>query len=92
MTEKERFGLQYLGRYVFHKICKKLRNSKVCQSQYNTSCMAILRAGKYDTDDSQVLVNVKNRVGLWLLTDNGQKSIYLASIHQFLKTEHSMTN
>ena len=31
--------------------------------------MAILRAGKCDTDDSQILVNVKNRGGL----DNGQK-------------------
>ena len=73
MTEKERFGLQYLGRYVFHRIYEKLRNSKEWQSQLNTSCMAILRAGKCDTDDSQILVNVKNGGGLWLLTDNGQK-------------------
>ena len=28
MTEKERFGLQYLGGYVFHRILKKLRNFK----------------------------------------------------------------
>ena len=63
MTEKERFGLQYLGGYVFHSLYKKLRNSiqKEWQSQYNTSCMAILRAGKCETDDSQILVHVKNR-------------------------------
>ena len=35
--------------------------------------MAILSAGKCDTDDSQILVNVKNRGGIWLLTDNGPK-------------------
>ena len=35
--------------------------------------MAILRAGKCDTDDSQILLNVKNRGDIWLLTDNGQK-------------------
>ena len=73
MAEKERFGLQYFGGYVFHKIYKKLRNSKKWQSQFNTSCMAILRAGKCDTDDGRILVNVKNRGCLWLLTDNGQK-------------------
>ena len=73
MTEKERFGLQYLGGYVFHSLYKKLRNSKEWQSQYNTSCMAILRAGKCETDDSQIPVHVKNRGGLRLLTHNGQK-------------------
>ena len=73
MTEKERFGFQYLGGYVFYRIYKKLRNSKKWQSQFDTSCMAILRAGKCDTDDSQILVNVQNRGSLWLLTDNGQK-------------------
>ena len=57
MTEKERFGLQYLGGYVFHSLYKKLRNSKEWQSQY----------------DSQILVHVKNRGGLRLLTHNGQK-------------------
>ena len=35
--------------------------------------MAILRAGKCDTDDSQILAIVKNRGGLWLVTENGQK-------------------
>ena len=34
--------------------------------------MAILRAGKCDTDDSQILAIVKNR-GLWLVTENGHK-------------------
>ena len=72
MTEKERFGLQYLGGYVFHRIYKKL-SPKEWQSQYSTSCMAILRARKCETDDSQILVDVKNRGGLWLLTNNGQK-------------------
>ena len=73
MTEKERFGLQYLGGFVFHRTYKKLRNSKQWQNQYNTSCMAILRGGKCDTDDSQIVVNVENRGVLRLLTDNGQK-------------------
>ena len=72
ITEKERFGLQSLGGYVFHRIYKKLRNSKEWQSQYSTSCMAILRAGKCHSGDTEILVNVKNR-GLWLLTDNAQK-------------------
>ena len=71
-TEKERFGLQYLGGYFFHRIYEKLRNSKGWQSQNNTSRMAIFRAGKCDTDDRQILVNVKNRGVLWLLTDSGQ--------------------
>ena len=61
MTKKERFGLQYLVGYVFHMIHKKLRNSKEWQSQYNTSCMAILRAGKCDTDGSQILVSTNKQ-------------------------------
>ena len=35
--------------------------------------MVILSAGKCDTDNGQILVNVKNGGGLQLLTDNGQK-------------------
>ena len=73
MTEKECFGLQYWGGYAFHRIYKNLRNSKEWQSQYNTSCMAILRAGKCDSDDSQILMSKKNSRRLWLLTDNAQK-------------------
>ena len=73
MTEKECFDLQYWWGYVFHRIYKKLRNSKEWQSQYNTSCMAILRAGKCDSYDSQFLMNKKNSRGLWLLTGNAQK-------------------
>ena len=72
-TEKEYFDLQYWGGYVFHWIYKNLRNSKEWQSQYNTSCMAILRAGKCDSDDSQILMSKKNSRRLWLLTDNAQK-------------------
>ena len=73
MTEKECFDLQYWGRYVFHRIYKNLKNSKEWQSQYNTSFMAILRAGKCDNDDSQILMSKKNSRRLWLLTDNAQK-------------------
>ena len=72
-TEKEYFDLQYWGGYAFHRIYKNLRNSKEWQSQYNTSCMAILRAGKCDSDDSQILMSKKNSRRLWLLTDNAQK-------------------
>ena len=35
--------------------------------------MAILRAGKCDSDDSQILMSKKNSRRLWLLTDNAQK-------------------
>ena len=35
--------------------------------------MAILRAGKCDSDDSQILMNKKNSRRLWLLTDHAQK-------------------
>ena len=54
-------------------VYEKLRNSEKCQIHCNTSCMAILKATKRDTDNSQILVNFKIRGGLWLLTDNIQK-------------------
>ena len=73
IKEKELFGLQYLGGYVFQKFYKKFRNSKDWQNEFHSGCISILKAGKSDVDEKQTLVNAKNRGGLWFITDVTQK-------------------
>lgn len=67
ITEKERSGIQYLSGYVFHKTYCDLRRNK----NYH-KCLAlqqsaeILRQSRVD-DNSQRLISIRNRGGLWAL-------------------------
>ena len=78
LSEKEKAGLQYVGGYVLHKLHKKHSFSSSAESQ---QAMSILKAGKQETNtESQKLVSVLNRGGLWSITGPAQKI--------FIKTEH----
>lgn len=78
LSEKEKAGLQYVGGYVLHKLHKKHSMPSTQESQ---QAMAILKAGKCETEtESQKLVSSLNRGGLWSITN--------AAHNIFLKTEH----
>ena len=72
ITEKETKCLQYISGYIVHKLYKKYRFSSTKSSNYNIQCVAILQACKIDSDDSQTLVNARDRGGLWRVNKNMQ--------------------
>ena len=62
ISVKEMKCLQYIS---VHKLHNKFRFSKKYTSIYNRQCVAILKAYKTDSDDTQTLVNARDRCGLW---------------------------
>ena len=65
VTENEIKCLQYVSGYIIHKLHNKFRFSKSFSKYYNRQCVAILKACKVDVDDTQTLVNIRDRGGLW---------------------------
>ena len=65
ISEKELNSLQYLAGFIIHKLHTKFRFSKFSSSDYNKQCISILQACKVESDDSQILVNIRDRGGLW---------------------------
>ena len=66
VSDKEMNSLEYLAGFVIHKLYKKLKYSKVHgSSYYNIQSCFILQACKVECDDSQLLVNARDRGGLW---------------------------
>jgi hypothetical protein len=63
--EKEMRSLEYLAGFVIHKLFKKYRFSKNCNSVFNFQSCSILQACKIETDCNQTLVNARDRGGLW---------------------------
>ena len=63
---------QYISGYNVHKFHNKFRFSKSCSNNYNRQCVAILKACKVDSDDTQTLVNARDRGGLWRVSKNMQ--------------------
>ena len=73
VTDKEIKCLQYVSGYIVHKLYRKYRFSrKNASDNFHTQCVAILQACKIDSDDSQTLVNVRDRGGLWRVNKNMQ--------------------
>ena len=65
ISENELKSLQYLAGFVIHKLHSKFFFSrKTCNTVHSQYCL-ILQACKVDFDDSQVLINVRDRGGLW---------------------------
>ena len=62
---QEKHGLQYIVGHTFHEFYQKSRSNKNWQSSDRQGILAILKAGKVDDDDSQRLINMKDRGGLW---------------------------
>ena len=62
--------VQYLGGYVLHKLHK---NHATKQSAESQQAMAILKAGKSETNNAQNLISSVTRGGLWFFTQPAQK-------------------
>ena len=65
ITEKEMKCLQYISGYIVQKFHNKFRFSKSFSNNYNRQCVAILKACKVDSDETQSLVNARDGGGLW---------------------------
>ena len=62
--------VQYLGGYVLHNLHK---NHATKQSAESQQVMAILKAGKSETNNAQNLISSVTRGGLWFITQPAQK-------------------
>ena len=72
IPDKEMKSLQYLAGFVIHKIYTKFRFSKNSASLFHQQCCLILHACKVDTDDSQTLIDARDRGGLWKVSKTMQ--------------------
>jgi hypothetical protein len=64
ITDIERKSLQYLIGYIFQRVYTKFKSSKnVCK--YSQQCVSILLRCRVMEDDTQTLVNIRDRGGLW---------------------------
>ena len=64
-TEKD--GLHYIGGYVLHKLHKKLKNSAHWRSDEAQQSIALLEAGKMNSEETgeETLLTALSRGGLW---------------------------
>ena len=65
LPEKELKSLQYLAGFCIHKLYTKFRFSTNSASAFHNKYCLILHACKVEQDDTQALVNVRDRGGLW---------------------------
>ena len=91
ITDKEMKSLQYLSGFVLHKMYKKFKiaSRKNLNNNYNLQCCSILHVCKVETDESQTLINVHDRGGLWRANPKiidlfVQCEMFFESKHQFL--------
>ena len=70
ISEKEPYALQYLAGYVFHKLSKKTQNDRR-KYEYMQN-YSILLGAKVFHDEEQILVNEKDRGGLWKVNNDVQ--------------------
>ena len=76
LTKNEIYALQYLAGYIFNKFYKKFKQQLKNNEIYMQYC-SILSAGKVYQDDKQILVNAKNRGGLWKVDSDVQNMFLL---------------
>ena len=65
LPEKELKTLHYLAGFCIHKLYTKFRFSRNSASAFHNQYCLILHACKVENDDTQTLVNVRDRGGLW---------------------------
>ena len=68
-------GLQYVVGHIFHKFYKKFRRVIPIQE-----LLSILKSAKIEENNTQRLVNVKDRRGLWKVNNNTQKIFEICEI------------
>ena len=75
ISDKEKQGLQYVVGHIFHKFYKKFRRVIPIQE-----LLSILKSAKIEENNTQRLVNVKDRRGLWKVNNNTQKIFEICEI------------
>ena len=70
ISEKETCALQYLAGYVFYKLYTKFKMA-ANKYEYVQYC-SILLGAKFFQDEEQILVNAKDRGGLWKVNNDAQ--------------------
>ena len=76
LTKNEIYTLQYLAGYIFHTFYKKFKQQLKNNEIFMQYC-SILSAGKIYQDEEQILVNAKNRGGLWKVDSDVQNMFLL---------------
>ena len=76
LIKNEIYALQYLEGYIFHKFYKKFKQHLKNNEIYMQYC-SILLAGKVHQDEEQIIVNAKNRGGLWKVDSDVQNMFLL---------------
>ena len=64
--------LQYIVGYVVYKLYSKFKFSKNKDCVYPKQCLSILLCCKIDSDNTQTLINAKDRGGLWRINGTVQ--------------------
>ena len=83
LSDEEQAGLQYIGRYVLHKLHKKLVDtSKSSESEQAISILKARKSEDQNVIESQKLTSSLNRGGLWAITKNAQ-TIFERTEHYF---------
>ena len=75
ISDKEKQGLQYVVGHIFHKFYKKFRRVIPIQE-----LLSILKSAKIEENNTQRLVNMKDRRGLWKVNNNTQKIFEICEI------------
>ena len=65
LADRDFKSLQYIAGYIVHKMYTKFKFSKNYKSDHSQQILSILKACKVGHDDSQTLVNLTDRGGLW---------------------------
>ena len=80
ISDKEKQGLQYIVGHIFHKFYKKFRSKKDQESVRIQELLSVLKSAKIEEDDTQRLINVKDRGGLWKVSNDAQKIFEISKI------------
>ena len=65
LADRDFKSLQYIAGYIVHKMYTKFKFSNNYKSDHSQQTLSILKACKVEHDDSQTLVNLNDRGGLW---------------------------
>ena len=89
ISDKEKQGLQYVVGHIFHKFYKKFRSKKDQKSVHVQELLSILKSAKIEEDNTQRLVNVKDRGGFLKVNNNTQKMFQICEI-EFQRNKNIM--
>ena len=89
ITDKELAALQYLGGYVLRHMYTKYRNSKNYKCEEYQEAMALLLAGKTETNSNAKIVDALSRGGLWCISTVMQRIFVISEKFFCIQTSAS---